>query len=59
MVTNKRSKDTRQRGSNTHGWGAMKKHRGAGHRGGRGNAGTGKRGDAKKQVSSESPSMGL
>ncbi len=26
----------------------MKKHRGAGHRGGRGNAGTGKRGDAKK-----------
>ena len=48
MVTNKRSKNTRQRGSNTHGWGAMKKHRGAGHRGGRGNAGTGKRGDAKK-----------
>jgi len=26
----------------------MKKHRGAGHRGGRGNAGSGKRGDAKK-----------
>jgi len=36
------------RGSKTHGWGAMKKHRGAGHRGGRGNAGSGKRGDAKK-----------
>lgn len=48
MVDNKRKKDTRQRGTNTHGWGAMKKHRGAGHRGGRGAAGSGKRGDAKK-----------
>ena len=48
MVTNKRKKDTRQRGSTTHGWGSMKKHRGAGHRGGRGMAGSGKRGDAKK-----------
>ena len=36
------------RGSKTHGWGSMKKHRGAGSRGGRGMAGTGKRGDAKK-----------
>ena len=36
------------RGSKTHGWGAKKKHRGAGHRGGRGRAGSGKRGDAKK-----------
>ena len=36
------------RGSKTHGWGSMKKHRGAGHRGGRGAAGSGKRGDAKK-----------
>lgn len=36
------------RGSSSHGWGAKKKHRGAGHRGGRGNAGSGKRGDAKK-----------
>jgi large subunit ribosomal protein L15 len=44
----RRKKSTRQRGSTTHGWGAMKKHRGAGHRGGRGNAGSGKRGDAKK-----------
>ena len=44
----RRKKNTRQRGSTTHGWGAMKKHRGAGHRGGRGNAGSGKRGDAKK-----------
>ncbi|MEM4756303.1 MAG: uL15m family ribosomal protein [Candidatus Woesearchaeota archaeon] len=44
----KKRKVQRLRGSKTHGWGAMKKHRGAGHRGGRGNAGSGKRGDAKK-----------
>ena len=48
MVVNKRKKNSRQRGSHTHGWGAMKKHRGAGNRGGRGMAGTGKKGDAKK-----------
>ena len=48
MAVNKRPKNSRQRGSKTHGWGAMKKHRGAGNRGGRGMAGTGKRGDAKK-----------
>jgi len=48
MPINKRKKNSRQRGSHTHGWGAMKKHRGAGNRGGRGMAGTGKRGDAKK-----------
>lgn len=47
-MTNKRKKVSRQRGTNSHGWGAKKKHRGAGHRGGRGNAGSGKRGDAKK-----------
>lgn len=47
-MTFRRKKSSRQRGSHTHGWGAMKKHRGAGHRGGRGNAGSGKRGDAKK-----------
>ncbi len=47
MVVNKRKKSSRQRGSWTHGWGAKKKHRGAGHRGGRGHAGSGKRGDAK------------
>lgn len=45
---NKRKKNSRQRGTHTHGWGAKKKHRGAGNRGGRGNAGSGKRGDAKK-----------
>lgn len=50
MTHNKRSKNTRQRGSWTHGWGAKKKHRGAGSRGGRGLAGSGKRGDAKKTL---------
>ncbi|PIY60379.1 hypothetical protein COY95_02070 [Candidatus Woesearchaeota archaeon CG_4_10_14_0_8_um_filter_47_5] len=48
MVTNKRSKNSRQRGSQTHGWGSKKKHRGAGNRGGRGRAGTGKRADSQK-----------
>lgn len=50
MVINKRKKNSRQRGSWTHGWGSKKKHRGAGHRGGRGMAGSGKRGDAKKTL---------
>ena len=44
----KDKKNVRQRGNTTHGWGSMKKHRGAGNRGGRGMAGTGKRGDANK-----------
>ena len=48
MVHNKRKKFSRQRETHTHGWGAKKKHRGAGHRGGRGNAGLGKKGDARK-----------
>ncbi len=48
MTVNKRKKNTKQRGSKTHGWGAKKKHRGQGHRGGRGMAGTGKRADTKK-----------
>ncbi|MBS3112701.1 uL15 family ribosomal protein [Candidatus Woesearchaeota archaeon] len=48
MTVNKRKKNSRMHGSHTHGWGAKKKHRGAGHRGGRGNAGTGKRADSKK-----------
>ncbi|MFA6088977.1 MAG: uL15m family ribosomal protein [Candidatus Woesearchaeota archaeon] len=47
MTTNRRSKRSRARGTWTHGWGAKKKHRGAGHRGGRGNAGSGKLGDCK------------
>lgn len=48
MTFNKRKKNSRQMGSKTHGWGAMKKHRGAGNRGGRGMAGSGKRADSKK-----------
>jgi len=48
MVVNKRKKAGRYRGSQTHGGGAKKKRRGAGHRGGRGNAGSGKRADQKK-----------
>lgn len=48
MTGHKRKKVKKLRGSKTHGWGAMKKHRGAGNRGGRGMAGTGKRADQKK-----------
>jgi len=50
MTTNKRKKNTRYRGSKTHGGGSMKKRRGAGNRGGRGMAGSGKRADHKKQL---------
>ena len=49
MVVNRRKKMDRQRGNTSHGWGAKKKHRGAGNRGGRGMAGTGKRADQKKE----------
>lgn len=48
MVTHKRKKCKRMRGSQTHGWGAKKKHRGSGNKGGVGMASTGKRSDAKK-----------
>ena len=48
MTINKRSKNERQRGHKTHGWGSKKKHRGRGNRGGQGMAGTGKRADQKK-----------
>ena len=48
MTVNKRKKFSRLRGSMTHGWGAKKKHRGAGNRGGKGMAGSGKRSDSKK-----------
>jgi len=48
MTVNKRKKNSRYRGSHTHGCGSKKKRRGAGNRGGRGHAGSGKRGDAKK-----------
>lgn len=48
MVVLRRRKCGRFRGLGTHGYGSMKKHRGAGHRGGRGMAGSGKRADTKK-----------
>jgi len=48
MTINKRKKNSRQRAKTTHGWGAKKKHRGAGNRGGRGMAGSGKRADQLK-----------
>ena len=48
MVVRRRKKDTRQRGSTSHGWGSKKKHRGSGNRGGFGLAGYGKRSDHYK-----------
>jgi large subunit ribosomal protein L15 len=47
--THKRKKVSRMHGRKmgTHGWGARKKHKKSGHRGGTGMAGTGKRGDTK------------
>ena len=48
MLKNKKSKSVKQRGSNSHGWGHKKKHRGSGNRGGFGLAGTGARGDSQK-----------
>ena len=43
-------KSRKKRRTRTHGWGAGKKHRGAGNRGGRGRAGMGKRGQQKKTL---------
>jgi len=50
--TKKRKKRSRMhgRGAGTHGWGARKKHKKSGHRGGKGMAGTGKRADQKKTL---------
>lgn len=47
--THKRKKVSRMHGKKmgSHGWGARKKHKKSGHRGGTGMAGTGKRGDQK------------
>jgi len=47
MKIKKRSKRTRARGSKTQGWGARKRHKGSGSRGGVGMAGTGKRAGQK------------
>jgi len=46
-MQHKKRKATRLRGSETHGKGTGKKHRGSGSRGGRGMAGSGKRSEAK------------
>lgn len=48
MLKQKKTKMSKNRGTNSHGWGHKKKHRGSGHRGGFGLAGTGARGDAQK-----------
>lgn len=50
--TKKRKKASRMngRGQGTHGWGARKKHKKSGHRGGKGMAGTGKRADQRKTL---------
>ncbi len=48
MTINKRKKNSRQRGTHTHGWGAKKKHRGKGNKGGSGVSSSGKRSDARK-----------
>jgi len=47
-LKNKQKKSKKMRAQTTHGWGAKKKHRGSGNRGGVGMAGTGKRADQKK-----------
>ncbi len=50
--THKRKKVSRMHGRNmgSHGWGARKKHKKSGHRGGTGMAGSGKRADQKKTL---------
>lgn len=50
MMTKKRKKVSRHRGSHTHARGFKKKARGKGHRGGIGLSGTGKRADHKKNL---------
>ncbi len=52
MKTKKRTKASRMHGRKmgTHGWGARKKHKKTGHRGGKGMSGSGKRADHKKTL---------
>jgi len=52
MKTKKRTKSSRMHGKSmgTHGWGARKKHKKTGHRGGKGMSGSGKRADQKKTL---------
>lgn len=46
----KKSKNMRGKKQGTHGWGARKKHKKSGHKGGKGMSGTGKRADQKKTL---------
>ena len=48
--TKKRKKNSRMRGTSTHGGGARKKRKKSGHRGGAGMSGSGKRSDHKKTL---------
>jgi len=52
MKIKKRTKASRMHGRRmgTHGWGARKKHKKTGHRGGKGMSGSGKRADHKKTL---------
>ena len=52
MKLKKRTKSSRMHGRRmgTHGWGARKKHKKSGHRGGKGMSGSGKRADHKKTL---------
>ena len=52
VKTNKRRKSSRMDGRKmgSHGWGARKKHKKSGHRGGKGMSGSGKRADHKKTL---------
>jgi len=52
IKTKRRKKNTRMHGKKmgTHGWGARKKHKKSGHKGGVGMSGTGKRADHKKTL---------
>lgn len=55
MNIKKRAKNSRHRGTHTHGGGFKKKGRGKGHRGGIGKAGSGKRADHKKNLKINKP----
>ena len=50
MKVKKRNKRSRIRGRKTIGYGARKKHKKSGHKGGKGMSGTGKRADQKKTL---------
>ena len=50
MKKGRKSSKMRGKGMGTHGWGARKKHKKSGHRGGSGMSGSGKRADHKKTL---------